>query len=131
MKKRLLSLTISLLLSISLCAQKTNTPQQKVPVSIYTFNSLDKDVNSISSLNKRLKLTSYKFIIVKADDIATKVTSINFSAIGKKPSAYIYDDYKKYQNNNLLKGFLLKNDPTRWNLHRIENRIQPYFLNKE
>ncbi|TXD47878.1 hypothetical protein [Polaribacter sp. IC073] len=131
MKKRLLSLTISLFLSISLYAQKTNTPQQKAPVSIYTFNSLDKDVNSISSLNKRLKLTSYKFVIVKADDIATKVASINFSAIGKKPSASIYDDYRKHQNNNLLKGFLYKNDPTRWNLHRIENRIQPYFLNQK
>ncbi|AUC86187.1 hypothetical protein CW731_13265 [Polaribacter sp. ALD11] len=131
MKRRTLFLMIVLLVSISFHAQKTELPQQKVPVSIYTFNSLDKDVNSISSLNKRLNLTTYKFVTIAANDIENNIASINFSDVGKKPSAYIYDDYKKYQNNNLLKGFLLKNDPTRWNLHRIENRIQPYFLNQK
>ncbi len=131
MKKTLLFLPVMLLISVSFFAQKRAIIKQKAPVSIYTFNSLEKDVNSISSLNKRLNLTSFNFVIVDADDIDNNIASMSFKDIGTKPSEYIYDDYKRYQNNNFLKGFLTKNDPTRWNLHCIENRIQPYFLNKE
>ena len=40
------------------------------------------------------------------------------------------DDYEKYQDKTYLKEFLFTNDPTRWNLHRKENRIQPVPSNK-
>lgn len=50
--------------------------------------------------------------------------SIDFKDVGKTPSAFIYDDYKRYQDRNLLKGFLLKNDPTSWNLQRPQPNLE-------
>lgn len=124
-------LPVVLFMCVSFYAQRIETTPQRMPNSIYTFSALKKDVNSISSINKRLKLTYFEFVIISIDDIENNMVSLNSRNIGKTPSAFIYDDYKRYQNNNLLKGFLIKNDPTRWNLHCIENRIQPYFLNKQ
>ena len=45
--------------------------------------------------------------------------------IGERTSAYVYDDYESYQNNNFLKEFLFDNNPTRWNLRCVKNRIPP------
>ncbi|QOD60226.1 hypothetical protein H9I45_12870 [Polaribacter haliotis] len=130
MKKRNLFLFSALFISISLFAQKTDLTKKEKPLSIYTFE-LEKDVNSFSALNKKLDLEGLEFVTVDAFDIENNIMVINSKFIGKKPSVFIYDDYNKYQNENFLKGFLLKNDPTRWNLHLIQNRIQPYFLNKQ
>ena len=131
MKKEILFLPVALFISLLSFAQKTEKTDNKAPISIYTFNSLEKDVNSFTSIRNRLNLISFKFVIIDANDIDTNTVSLDFKNIGTTPTLFIYDDYNRYQNNNLLKGFLYKNDPTRWNLHCIENRIQPYFLNKE
>jgi hypothetical protein len=48
----------------------------------------------------------------------------------KKPTIYKLDDLARYQNNKLAREINYKNDPSQWNLHRIENRFQPYFLKK-
>ena len=49
----------------------------------------------------------------------------------KKPEVYKLDDLVRYQNNKLAREINYKNDPSQWNLHRKENRIQPYFLEKD
>ena len=49
-------------------------------------------------------------------NIDTNTFSFNFNDLRKNASALVYEDYLKYRDENLLKGFLLKNDPTRWNL---------------
>ena len=131
MRKESIFLIVALLMTVTFYGQNKKIIQKKAPISIYTFNLMENDINSTSALNERLKLTNYKFVTVDLEDIETNTASLDFKYLDRKPSNFIYDDYKKYQDNNLLKGFLLKNDPTRWNLHRIENRIQPSLLNNE
>ncbi|MEE9408343.1 MAG: hypothetical protein V3V28_09735 [Polaribacter sp.] len=114
MNKIKLTLGLLLFCSISLNAQKSNTISTNLPVSIYTYNQLSNTSYSFSKIFKNLKLTDYSFVFVDQLDLYTNTFSINFNDIDKQPSIFIYDDYKRYQNNNLLKGFLVKNDPTRW-----------------
>ena len=125
------TLIIFLLFTLVSFAQKIENATIKLPKSIYTLNYFSEDKNGFSEVNKRLNITSYKFAFVSALDIETNRMTINSRNVGIKPSKFIYDDYNSYQNNNLLKGFLVENDPTRWNLQCIENRIQPYFLQKK
>ncbi len=115
MKTKLLFLAIIFLFNISMNAQKTNKTSLKKPTSIYTFSHfLTK--NNFSFINKKLKIKNFDFVIVNQIDIDTNTFSINFKDLGKNPTTFINDDYVAYRDENLLKGFLLKNDPTRWNL---------------
>jgi len=130
MKKGLLFLTVFLWIPISINAQKTNINKHKAPISIYTFNTLKKDTQSISSLSKRLNISTFSFILADTHNIDQKIYPLNFKEIGDKAPAYVYDSYEKYQDNTFLKEFLFDNDPTRWNLQCIENRIPPNSVNK-
>lgn len=115
MKTKHLLLALIFLFSISMNAQKTNTASSKKPTSIYTFSNL-LNTNSFSAINKKLNLKNLNFVIVDQIDIDTNTFPLNFNDLEKNATAFIYDDYVKYRDENLLKGFLLKNDPTRWNL---------------
>jgi hypothetical protein len=130
MKKIFLFFTTLLLISTSFYAQKVVKTINKAPISIYTFNSLKKDSFSISSLHKRLKLKSFHFRFVAAHNIDQTIYPLNFREIGERTSAFVYDDYERYQNNNFLKEFLFDNNPTRWNLQCVENRIPPNSVNE-
>jgi hypothetical protein len=126
MKKVFLFLIAFLWVSISLYAQK------KAPKSIYTFNSLKKDIHNTASLKANLKVYGFKFKLVNAHNtIEEQIPPLNFKQIGKEVSEYVYDSYEKYENSNLLEGFSFKNDPTRWNLSCKKNRVQPYFLKQQ
>lgn len=115
MKTTTLFFSLLLLLSLSLNAQNPKEKTTKA-VSIYTFSSLSKNVNSISKLNKKLNLKNFRFVYANQNAIDLNLFALNFDDIGVKPSTLIYDDYLAYRDENLLKGFRLKNDPTRWNL---------------
>jgi hypothetical protein len=130
MKKRLLFLTVFLWVHIAVNAQETNISKHKAPISIYTFNALKKDMQSISSLSKRLNIRTFSFILADAHNIDQKIHPLNFKEIGDNVPTYVYDSYEKYQDNTFLKEFLFDNDPTRWNLQCIENRIPPNAVNK-
>lgn len=116
MKTKYLFLMVIFLLSASIYAQKKAITYSKKPTSIYTFSKFSNDKNSFSAINKKLNLYKLNFIIVDQNDIDTNTFSFDFDDLGKKSSALVYEDYLKYRDENLLKGFLLKNDPTRWNL---------------
>ena len=125
MKKLFLFLPLSLLMSPFFYAQKVIKITNRAPISIYAFNSLEKNNFSISLLNKRLQLKSFNSIIVDIHNVDQKIYPLNFMEIGERKSAYVYDDYESYQNNNFLKEFLFDNNPTRWNLRCVKNRIPP------
>ncbi|MFD2530241.1 hypothetical protein [Polaribacter marinaquae] len=131
MKAKLFFLTIFMLISNLIFSQDKDIKVTKAPTSIYTINSFSNNPNSFYKLNSKLNLNSFDFVTLNVEDIENNIMAINFLNIDKKPSEFIYDDYNNYQNNYYLKGFRYKNDPTRWNLQCIENRIQPYFLNKQ
>jgi hypothetical protein len=114
MKSQFLPLVFTLFLSVSFFAQKKNS--SKKPTSIYTISSIQNSKNSFSVLNQKLKLNNFNFIYVNQNDLDLNLFSVQFKDIGKNPSAFIHDDYIAYRDEFLLKGFLLKNDPTRWNL---------------
>jgi hypothetical protein len=113
-----------LLLSITINAQEVDENQAKKPASIYTFSAFSNDENSFSAIQKKLKLYNFSFVFMNAIALDLNQFSIDFKDVGKTPSAFIYDDYKRYQDRNLLKGFLLKNDPTRWNLQRPQPNLE-------
>ncbi len=117
-------LAIIFLSCITTNAQKKDKIASIKPVSIYTVPSFSNGENNFSAINKKLKLSNLHFVIVDELDLDLNRFSINAKDFGKKPSAFIYDDYKRYQDRNLLKGFLLKNDPTRWNLQCPQPNIQ-------
>ena len=116
MKTNFLLLVLSLIFSFSIYAQNTTTATLKKPVSIYTLSNLLNSKNNFSDINKKLKLNNFDFVYVNQEDLDSNLFSFQFDDIGKNPTAFIYDDYIAYRDENLLKGFLLENDPTRWNL---------------
>ena len=130
MKKIFLLFIIFLCTDISMHAQEASTSMSKVSVSIYTFNSLKKDAHTISSISRRLNINPFYSVIPNNHNVDQKIYPLNFKEIGEQTAEYIYDDYEKYQDKTFLKEFLFANDPTRWNLQRTKNRIQPVPLNK-
>jgi hypothetical protein len=125
MKKVFLFLIPFLWASFSLFGQK------KAPTSIYTFNSLKKDIHNRASLKANLKVDGFKFKLVNTHTIEEQIPPLNFKQIGKNVPEYVYDPYEKYENSILLEGFSFKNDPTRWNLSCKRNRVQPYLLKQQ
>ncbi|WP_339886049.1 hypothetical protein [Polaribacter vadi] len=116
MKNNYLFLMLIFLLSFSINAQKTTTSTLKKSASIYTVSGLFNASNNFSAINKKLKLNNFDFVYVDQMDLDLNQFSFQFKDLGKNPTAFIYDDYAAYRDENLLKGFLLDNDPTRWNL---------------
>ncbi len=124
MKTNYLFLVLIFLFSISINGQNIDENLLKKPLSIYTFSNFLISENSFSAINKKLKLVNLSFVMVDGIDLDLNRFSVDFKDLGKTPTAFIYDDYQRYQDRNLLKGFLLKNDPTRWNLQCAPANLQ-------
>lgn len=127
MKKIILILFFSVFLLSSVKAQDLFKIQKTPPVSIYTINAIKGDKNGFYLLNKKLNIGKFHFVFVNQIDIDTGFASIALRDIGKKPTTLILDDYKSYYDNNFLKGFLLKYDPTRTFFHSPSNSVQPSY----
>jgi hypothetical protein len=126
MKNTYFFITLFFLFSFALNAQITSNLVLKKPLSIYTVSNVLSAKNSFSAINKKLKLNNFNFVFVDLIDLDTNIFSFNFSDVGKRPSKYIYDDYTKYRDENLLKGFIQKNDPSYWNLQCPQPNLHPY-----
>ena len=70
-------------------AQEASTHIRKAPISIYTFNSLRKDVHSISSIGKRLNINPFCLVIPNNHNVDQKIYPLNFKEIGAKTTAYV------------------------------------------
>ena len=105
-----------ILISMFTLGISAQTTPAKMPQSIYAISHMLTDQNQYSDINKRLKLTGYQFVYVDLLDLDLNQFSIDNRSLGNKPTKWINDDYLKYRDENLLKGFRLKYDPTRWNL---------------
>ena len=116
MKLKNIFFTVFLLINLSFFAQNTTTSASKKTASIYTVSNLLDSKNDFSAINKKLKLNNFNFTFVTIIDNDFNTYSIDLNNIYRAHSDFINDDLKRRQNKNLLKGFLLKNDPTRWNL---------------
>jgi len=117
MKLKNILFTLFLLINLSFFAQNANSSTLKKPASIYTVsNTILNPNNSFSTLNKKLNLKNFNFVYVDLIDLDLNQFSFEFKDLGRNPTAFIYDDYIAYRDENLLKGFLLEHDPTRWNL---------------
>ncbi|MGK0325393.1 MAG: hypothetical protein ACJA2M_001228 [Polaribacter sp.] len=140
MKKLNLLFIVSTIFTVSLLAQQKTATNLKTSKSIYTFHVYDKDLNNDAALKKRLIFSSLELISTILPSSEFKINGslfgpsrrsvFEFKYMKKKPTIYKLDDLARYQNNRLAREINYKNDPSQWNLHRIENRIQPYFLKK-
>ena len=98
-------------------SQQQATNNNFIPVSIYTtsFQPTADKTPSYTSINKDLNLKKqYKFSTISFEEIDDNQFVISTENISTKATKFIYDDYKSYRDENLLKGFLQKHDPTRW-----------------
>ena len=122
----------TLLLTTITYAQKLNTVKNNSPISIYTFEIAEKNKQSTSAISKRLQLKDFKFRTLNVFDDALLNTALNFKTLEGKEVLYVYDKLDTYNNNNnaFLVDFLIKNDPTRWNLQCLENRVPPNLRTK-
>ena len=116
--KKYYFLLITLFVGSFCFSQNKTTSKKLLPISIYTA-SLNKvntnNTNTYSSIAQRLNFNKYyKFVSVSFEDIDNGRFLISDDNLTTKPTIFIYDDYKKYRDENLLKGFLQKHDLTRW-----------------
>ena len=109
---------IFLFLTLTLQAQKE---QIKAPISIYTFNGLENNDFSFSIINKKLNLTNFRFAYAGIQNNNFHQFSIDLRDIGYTPPALSHQDYQRYQDRVLINKFLLKNDPTRWDIRNFNN----------
>lgn len=124
MKIHPLILVISLFFSVGFHSQNVKPKTTTKPVSIYTFTNLSTSINDFYALNKKLQLSNFHFVYVDQIDLDLNRFSFQFNDIGKPVSKLIYYDYQRYQNENLLKGFKKKTDPSYWNLHLPHPNLQ-------
>ncbi|WP_282072110.1 hypothetical protein [Polaribacter atrinae] len=98
-------------------SQQKTTNNNFIPVSIYTssFQLTADDTPSYTSINKDLNFKKqYNFSTISFEEIDDNQFLISDKNLSTKATRFIYDDYKSYRDEYLLKGFLQKNDPTRW-----------------
>lgn len=108
---------ITLLSFSSLCVgQQLKTTKTYLPISIYTTTSSIQtlDIFSNQHINKKLNFSKFTFTFVSFEDIDNGRFLISDTNLSAKATRFIYDDYKSYRDENLLKGFLQKHDLTRW-----------------
>lgn len=126
MRAKYLFLVIISFFSFLTNAQKTNEKSSKKSISIYTFSHKSDATNNFSTINEKLNLSNFDFIFVEITDLDLNQFSVETKNSYKTLSKFTDDDIKRYQNKNLLKGFLLKNDPTRWNLQCQQTNLYTY-----
>ena len=117
MKKHLFLLLTLFVGSFCFSQQQKTTNIIYLPLSIYTapFNTANNSTSSYLSIKKSLNFNnSYQFITVSFEDINNDRFLISDENLSTKPTQFIYEDYKSYRDENLLKGFLQKYDLTRW-----------------
>lgn len=117
MKKHSL-LLITLFVGSFCFSQQKTTNIIYMPVSIYTATFITSNNSpSYSSIKKNLNFsTVYKFTTVSFEDIDSGRFLFSKQNLSTKGTEFIYDDYKSYRDEHLLKGFLQKHDLTRWNV---------------
>lgn len=88
-----------------------NEAVKPLPVSIYSSNSDFIDLNSTYAINKKLNLTTFKFMYLNIRNIEEGYYTIPFYNINNAPSSYIYETYNKvYQTAQLQKSFFKVSD---------------------
>lgn len=117
MKTKYIVLTLIFLFKLSINAQKIHKSSINKPASIYTFSIFDNNQNSFSAINKKLKLNNFSFNFINVFDADFNQLSIETNNVYETSSIFVEDDFNRFQNENLLNGFLIKNDPTRWRFH--------------
>ena len=115
--KKYASLLLTLFVGSFCYSQQKTTNNNFIPVSRYTtsFSVKTDNAPSYASLKKNLNFKNYyKFSTISFEDIDSRQFLISDKNLSTKATIFIYDDYKSYRDENLLKGFLQKYDPTRW-----------------
>jgi hypothetical protein len=98
-------------------SQQQTTNTNYIPIRIYsaTFKLKTYSVPTYTSSHKNLNFPhKFNFLTVSFGEINKNSFLISDKNLTTKATKFIYDDYKSYRDENLLKGFLQKYDPTRW-----------------
>ncbi|MGV8947729.1 MAG: hypothetical protein ACOH1N_14975 [Lutibacter sp.] len=108
-KKRILFLLIVFSTFIAFSQEKNDTVKKiTIPLSVYSLSQQTPALNSSYSINKRLHLTGFKFVILDKNDIENGFFSISVYNLKREPSNYIFDDYQKIYRNMALKSAFFK-----------------------
>ncbi|MCL7752233.1 hypothetical protein [Polaribacter sp. Z022] len=116
--KKFVFLLLTLFVSSFCFSQNAETTNNNfLPISIYTssFKVNTNNIASYASIKKNLNFPDlYNFASVSFEELDSHKFLIIDNNFGIKPTKFIYDDYKSYRDENLLKGFFQKYDLTRW-----------------
>ena len=99
--KKILIFMLSLASFFTNYSQNKNT-EKSIPTSIYKFTPEAINANSTVSINQKLNLTSYKFLLIDTRNIAEGYYSVPFCNLNKYSTDYIYDTYDKIYHNPIL-----------------------------
>ncbi len=103
--------SILLLFSTIACFSQEKNKETLLPQSIYLTTFETPSFNSKYTINKKLNLNSFKFLILDLKTIEEGYFTIPFYSINNTPTKYIYDSYNKiFDNLQLQKSFFKVSD---------------------
>lgn len=107
--KRIFFLLMLLFTFVAFSQEKNDTIKKTlIPLSLSSLSQQTPALNSNYSINKRLHLTGFKFVILAKNDIENGFFSISVYNLKREPSNYIFDDYQKIYRNMALKSAFFK-----------------------
>ena len=114
------SVTITQVNAQKTALKKKVISKKIVPKSIYTVSLFENDANGFSAVNKKLNLSTFKFLFsfktpVFEDGYYNLTVASENS--GKKTRSFLTNDTKYYFNS-----FIRKNDPTKWPTRYFEHK---------
>jgi len=99
--KKLLIIALSLSSFFTSYSQNKNI-EKSIPASIYKFTPESANLNSVFFINKKLNLTSFKFLLIDTRNIAEGYYTVPFCNLQNYSTDYIYDTYNEIYHNPLL-----------------------------
>lgn len=110
--------SIFLLLVTITCFSQEKNKEIILPQSIYLTTIEISNFNSKYSINKKLNLNAFKFLVLDLKTIEEGYFTIPFYSINNTPTEYIYDSYNKiFDNLQLQKSFFKVSD-----LYRVHEK---------
>ncbi len=109
-KKVILFLLILIFVAKGFSQENNYTTKTKLPSSLYITQLSFFDATS--NINKKLDLTSFKFVILNKKDIEDGFFTFSLKNLKRTSTSYIYDDYKYvYLDRYIFKGYDLRKLP--------------------
>jgi len=116
MKNKLLNAIFLLIVTMNYAQNKKRISENVLPLSLYTLQVQNTNLDATQILNKKLNLKHMYFTQINYNDINDNFFSISSVNLKRKNPSFIYDEYREiYRKLELtkyfFKGFDLRKQP--------------------